>query len=557
MQRVALLNGENINQDYDLWKILKTLINPWVVEGLQVLTNQVSIWYAFISVTRNWETFPVLFQNSSILTIDTSWTKKVYIELNQSKIDDGISNLENWTWIWEIKTWSTYPTTNPYISLAEISSWVITDTRSFISLKWIKRKWLWNSKILYTDSSWNESELLIGSDWTVLSVNWWALSFSNIWLEQYIAWEAISWAWKPLRFWVVWADNIVQSTWTDTSLANRIGYNTTYVGSWQSFTAPTWFNSSVITSISLKLSKWWSPTWNLTLKIYSNTSWTLLATSTNTISSSTLPSSPSWSDFIFNFNNISLSAWTYYLALETDAGNSTTNFVIWMSSTTDVYSGWTSYYISIWNVWNATATTDKVFTINTSEDIAKVYLTNAWNANKLWIIWYSAESASLWALIKINSYWNNNYQSGLTPQTDYYLWNTPWSISSTPWTYKRFAWTAISATQIAIPSAKVNPKEDIFWNKISLSTWVNYLATTSWIVTAITTNTSSPNTQTLDWYTDSTTTPTTLVTTAMYTSWASKVWICFPVKKWDYYRIDWAFSTWWTQTANITFTPNF
>ena len=79
MQRVALLNWENINQDYDLAKIFKSLASSWVVEWLEVQSWKVTSGYWFIDVTRDSETFPVLFQNTADLVIDTTWTKKVFI----------------------------------------------------------------------------------------------------------------------------------------------------------------------------------------------------------------------------------------------------------------------------------------------------------------------------------------------------------------------------------------------------------------------------------------------------------------------------------------------
>lgn len=134
MQRVALINGENINQDYDFSKILESLATPWVVKWLEVQTGKVTAWYGFIEVERNGTSFFVLFENTENLTIDTSGTKKVFIEINRSNINDWSSNNSDWTGIWEIKTASSYPTSN-FIKLASISWWVITDDRVFIDLR--------------------------------------------------------------------------------------------------------------------------------------------------------------------------------------------------------------------------------------------------------------------------------------------------------------------------------------------------------------------------------------------------------------------------------------
>ncbi|MCP4523791.1 MAG: hypothetical protein GY828_06270, partial [Candidatus Gracilibacteria bacterium] len=131
MQRVALINGENINQDYDLSKIFQSLAFAGVGKGLEVVDGKVTPGYAFINISRDNEEFSVLFQNTSDVTIDTTGTKKVFIELDQSKIDDGSANSSNGTGIGEIKTADNYPTSN-YIKLASITSGIITDEREKI-----------------------------------------------------------------------------------------------------------------------------------------------------------------------------------------------------------------------------------------------------------------------------------------------------------------------------------------------------------------------------------------------------------------------------------------
>ena len=40
-QITALLNGENINQDYQITALAKSLINPGIVSGLQVTNGSV------------------------------------------------------------------------------------------------------------------------------------------------------------------------------------------------------------------------------------------------------------------------------------------------------------------------------------------------------------------------------------------------------------------------------------------------------------------------------------------------------------------------------------
>jgi len=138
MEQVKLLNGKGINQDYDLQLLAQQVLTEWVVEWLVVSTNSVSAGKGYIEVVRTWtpsQTFYVLYENTEALTIDTSGTKKVYIEITQANIDNSALNTEtDGTWIWEIKTGASYPSTN-YIPLASITTWTITDEREMIQVK--------------------------------------------------------------------------------------------------------------------------------------------------------------------------------------------------------------------------------------------------------------------------------------------------------------------------------------------------------------------------------------------------------------------------------------
>jgi hypothetical protein len=53
---------------------------------------------ALIECTRsNGEKIMVFFENTADVAVDMSGTKKVYIAVDQAKIDDGSSNAENGT----------------------------------------------------------------------------------------------------------------------------------------------------------------------------------------------------------------------------------------------------------------------------------------------------------------------------------------------------------------------------------------------------------------------------------------------------------------------------
>jgi len=136
---IWLLNGTNINQDKHFSFPWSSVIKEWVITWLEVTTNSVSAWKAIIEVTRTntspEESFLVTYENTSSVTIDTSWTKKVFIKVTQANINDGSWNNADWTWIGTIQTDTSYPSSN-YIPLASISSWSITDEREFVKIKW-------------------------------------------------------------------------------------------------------------------------------------------------------------------------------------------------------------------------------------------------------------------------------------------------------------------------------------------------------------------------------------------------------------------------------------
>lgn len=134
MQRVALINWKNINQDSDLSKILESITTFWVVKGLEVQTNKITTWYWFIEIERDWKTLFILFENTEVLDIDTTWTKKIFIEINSANINDWNINNEVWSNIWEIKIADDYPNKN-YLKLANINNWKIKDERSLLKIK--------------------------------------------------------------------------------------------------------------------------------------------------------------------------------------------------------------------------------------------------------------------------------------------------------------------------------------------------------------------------------------------------------------------------------------
>lgn len=136
-QRVGILNGSNLMQDKDVGTLIDVLtpITTGLIlnNDLVVSTNSVAIGKCLIHCTRTSttpnETVWVVFENTSAVTIDTSGTKKVYIEVTQANINDGTLNIDpTGVGIATIKTGASYPSSN-YIPLASITGGVITDDR--------------------------------------------------------------------------------------------------------------------------------------------------------------------------------------------------------------------------------------------------------------------------------------------------------------------------------------------------------------------------------------------------------------------------------------------
>lgn len=132
-----LLNWTNKNYDHQITALAKALLSSscvvrWVGGGLQVTTNQVATGEAFILCTRtNGQKVMVHVELTEAYTISTSWTKKVYIVIDQAKLDDGSANVVDGSGIASIGTDTSYPSGN-YVALASITWGTITDARVFM-----------------------------------------------------------------------------------------------------------------------------------------------------------------------------------------------------------------------------------------------------------------------------------------------------------------------------------------------------------------------------------------------------------------------------------------
>ncbi|PZM87178.1 MAG: hypothetical protein DLD55_02710 [candidate division SR1 bacterium] len=132
MQRIGVLNGNNITYDHDLAGLVRGLTDGGVIQGGEISENKVQPVQAVIACQRsNGQKLMLYFESNEQVAIPSSGTFKVYIEVNQAKIDDGSENAENGTGIAEIKTGPTLPSQN-FLLLASVAAGQVKDERNLI-----------------------------------------------------------------------------------------------------------------------------------------------------------------------------------------------------------------------------------------------------------------------------------------------------------------------------------------------------------------------------------------------------------------------------------------
>ena len=132
MQRIGNLNWENITYDHDISGLVRGLTDWGVIEGGTVVGNKLQPVQAIVPlVSSNGQKILAFFESDEVIDLPTTGDYKVYIEVDQSKIDFGGNNAEDGTGIASIKTWPTLPSQN-FLLLATATSWVVKDERNLI-----------------------------------------------------------------------------------------------------------------------------------------------------------------------------------------------------------------------------------------------------------------------------------------------------------------------------------------------------------------------------------------------------------------------------------------
>jgi len=291
-----------------------------------------------------------------------------------------------------------------------------------------------------------------------------ALTTSNVesTVTTMTAWETIT-SGNALRIWnssLTTVENQTQSTGWDTT-NNFIGYSNTYYTVWQSFTLINSLNNP-INNIVLYLARndfTTAPNIVLSLKLYSDTWTTLIATSTNTIDSATDLEwyITNYTKCTFNFSSVVVPS-VFYAKINIDSGSlSTSYYVMFDGAGSSVYAWGDGSNINNANAWTG-RTKDLKFIINdtystTYETAWRAYKTDARDPLKSWFVWFANNSETVGNSVYLSSAGINATQSWLTPSSVYYLTNTLGSIWTTPGTTITPVWRAISATKLQIDSS--------------------------------------------------------------------------------------------------------
>lgn len=171
--RVAFLAWTQNNTDTDYSKaFFENIRSAWVITWLDVSDWSIQPWSALIQATRtSGETLLVPVIIDQAISVDTTGTKKIYLEIDQSLLDDGSSMESDHTGVVSVQTAGSYPADN-FLKIADVTSGVVTDEREFSRVKITPWKAEWNWKFFVSNGSGELVEVGFGSSWQALFSNW-------------------------------------------------------------------------------------------------------------------------------------------------------------------------------------------------------------------------------------------------------------------------------------------------------------------------------------------------------------------------------------------------
>ncbi len=507
-QRIGILNGANLAQDKDFWAVIDSLTpaTSILVSGLAVTTNTVAVGRCLIQCTRT-STTPnediwVVFENTSAVTIDTSGTKKVWVGVDQTRINDGSLNTDiTGAGIATIQTGANYPAGN-YIPLAVITAGSIADARPSIVFNGLTIQGILKLTLSSSIASATTTDLstltgntahvtgnttinsfgtlpagteicLIFDGTPTLTYNATSMKLPTntnivvaIWDVAYFKSEG-SWNWTctsyQRRDWSAvlvtppnvaftqstlvagealaqW-DALCQPTLLDTTITQNSGWSFNYDG-----IGHTYGQTVDVTNMKyLESLKWYyqlasAGTYTEQIRVYNTPGGTLLGTFSN----GGLSSSGLVTTFM---NNLNVSAYTSIYLLFTCTWGTANYFEVEYAAS-NVYAGWAFYKDG------ALFGGDLRFTLTwyDTNPSNRVFKANATNKARCDFIGFASTSASLAGNIVVHTEGVTSVLSGLTPWSKYYLSNTGGLISTTAGTVATPVGIATSATSLMIDS---------------------------------------------------------------------------------------------------------
>ena len=434
MQRVWVLNGDNITYDHDLAMLFLWITDWWIVEWWDISNSKIQPLKAAIPCLRtNGQKLLLSFESDEQIDISSvEW--KIYVEVSQNAIDNWEENNENWTWIAQITIWNSWPTKN-FVKLYSISSWVITDERH-IEPKLSEINWL---KTRMTQAEADIAELQVA------------------WAADHLEDRGLVWVYYDItdpmfnQKTAKYEDSTVEAKIWDVAADTELHIQRLW----------SWVESN---KLKLKVKMWWSPTTSLIVEVRK---WISVINqnkkksyrywdSNNVIASATLPYttfSSSWQDLEITLDNSFW--WTEWELLDvvvyqqSHIVNASNYYIIGCDSTqqSDAYqylkvnwstikeSGDIPYCISDWFAdWDTVKVLSRVMTT--------------------WAYWLPRNLKNIWETARLTTLWRHTDWTWLDHKDES-------NIEYIHWWYKTFT---IKWSETSTPaSAFVDYEDDLEW----------------------------------------------------------------------------------------------
>ena len=261
----------------------------------------------------------------------------------------------------------------------------------------------------------------------------------NINYETVTIGEAVA-AWDWLTIGDVWQDETITQSTEDSDTALFLN-TTSWFSRWQSF-LPTY--NSELTSIKVYLSSFWSPTWDISIDVYSDTWSTLLWSSTNVIDATTLSAGATEYEFLFDWIELTASTTYYFSFAKTWSVNASNYVEADYKNSGNPYAWWSLYNITQAWAWTEETGDDLKFVIDLvawHDDKANKITSSYTSGAILYALesWSADESIAVWV-------WIISWLSWLQAWSLYYPSSTGGELTNTANSNTVAVGRAISAT---------------------------------------------------------------------------------------------------------------